>query len=138
MVNGPVTAELKAALGEVARRLGFVACGIARADEDPLRAARLDDWLASGAHGQMEWMEGRAHHRRTTEEAFGDVLAQLKGAARERHLNALIAVTDVYVWQLFRRDMGLDQKAVTAQVLETVNKLNAAVTGTAASPRSAS
>ena len=65
MVNGPVTAEIEVALGEEARRLGFVACGIARADEDPLRAARLDDWLASGAHGQMEWMEGRAHHRRS-------------------------------------------------------------------------
>nr|WP_310533446.1 tRNA epoxyqueuosine(34) reductase QueG [Novosphingobium sp.] len=52
-------------MGEEARRLGFVACGIAQAGEDPLRAARLDDWLASGAHGQMEWMEGRAHHRRS-------------------------------------------------------------------------
>ncbi|WP_310533451.1 tRNA epoxyqueuosine(34) reductase QueG [Novosphingobium sp.] len=65
MVNGPVTDELKQALGEEARRLGFVACGIAQASEDPLRAARLVDWLASGAHGQMDWMEGRAHHRRS-------------------------------------------------------------------------
>lgn len=81
---------------------------------------------------------GRAHHRRTTETAFADVLARLKGAARERHLRSLIAVTDVYVWQIFRRDMGMDQKAVTTQVLESVNKLNAAVTGTTASPRRAS
>ncbi len=65
MVNGPVIGELEQALADEARRLGFVACGIAPADGDPLRAARLEDWLASGAHGQMEWMEGRAHHRRS-------------------------------------------------------------------------
>ena len=65
MVNGPVSDGIEAALAEEARRLGFVACGIAPAAEDPVRAARLDDWLAEGAHGQMEWMEGRAHHRRS-------------------------------------------------------------------------
>lgn len=81
---------------------------------------------------------GRVHHRRSTEDAFADVLMHLKGAARERHLKSLIAATDVYVWQIFRRDMQMDQKAVTALVLETVNKLNAAVMGTAASPRRAS
>jgi epoxyqueuosine reductase len=58
-------ASLEAALAEEARRLGFVACGIAPASEDPLRAARLDQWLAEGRHGQMAWMEERAHHRRS-------------------------------------------------------------------------
>lgn len=48
-----------------ARRLGFVACGIALADEDPVRAARLEQWLDEGRHGAMEWMESRAHHRRS-------------------------------------------------------------------------
>ncbi len=76
---------------------------------------------------------GRAKHREQTELAFRDVLDRLKGAARERHLRSLIAVTDVYVWQVFRRDMEMDRKAVTALILETVNKLNAAVAGTAAS-----
>ena len=48
-----------------ARRLGFVACGIAPAAEDPVRAARLEQWLGEGHHGTMEWMESRAHHRRS-------------------------------------------------------------------------
>ncbi|PLK27055.1 tRNA epoxyqueuosine(34) reductase QueG [Novosphingobium sp. TH158] len=65
MVNAAATTDLKQALGEEARRLGFVACGVAAAGEDPLRALRLEQWLAAGSHGQMEWMEARAHHRRS-------------------------------------------------------------------------
>ncbi len=65
MVNtAPITA-LRDALGEEARRLGFVACGVTPAREDPVRAARLDAWLAEGNHGAMEWMADRAHHRRS-------------------------------------------------------------------------
>jgi len=48
-----------------ARELGFCAFGIASAEEDPVRAARLDSWLAEGMHGSMEWMADRAHHRRS-------------------------------------------------------------------------
>ncbi|WP_243395558.1 tRNA epoxyqueuosine(34) reductase QueG [Sphingomonas oleivorans] len=46
-----------------AAALGFVACGIARADAAPETAARLAEWLASGAHGDMLWMEERSGQR---------------------------------------------------------------------------
>lgn len=46
-----------------ARALGFAACGIARADAAPQAAARLRAWLDDGAHGDMLWMEERAHQR---------------------------------------------------------------------------
>jgi len=72
MVNGPVTAAspsaLQALLADLraeAARLGFAACGIAPATEDPLAASRLEQWLGEGGHGQMEWMAARAHHRRS-------------------------------------------------------------------------
>ncbi len=65
MVNAGVTGELKAALAEQAKALGFAACGIAPAGEDPARAARLAEWLSEGKHGQMAWMETRFHHRRS-------------------------------------------------------------------------
>ncbi|KQS05054.1 epoxyqueuosine reductase [Sphingomonas sp. Leaf357] len=42
---------------------GFVACGVARADAAPQTAARLRQWLSEGRHGDMIWMEERAHHR---------------------------------------------------------------------------
>ena len=59
------TISLKHDLAAEARRLGFAACGITPAGEDSLRAARLEQWLGEGMHGAMEWMEARAHHRRS-------------------------------------------------------------------------
>lgn len=64
MVNADVIDRLKADLKAEAARLGFAACGIAPAADDPLLGERLDEWLAAGLHGEMEWMETRAHHRR--------------------------------------------------------------------------
>ncbi|MFT3977328.1 MAG: tRNA epoxyqueuosine(34) reductase QueG [Sphingomonas bacterium] len=58
-VNKSLESRLKAKAAE----LGFAACGIARADSTPLAAERLRAWLAEGAHGDMLWMEARAHHR---------------------------------------------------------------------------
>jgi len=43
--------------------LGFAACGITRADAAPEAAARLQAWLNEGGHGDMLWMEERAHQR---------------------------------------------------------------------------
>lgn len=56
---------LKADLAREAARLGFAACGVTAAAEDPLRARRLEEWLDQGRHGAMDWMEARAHHRRS-------------------------------------------------------------------------
>src|SRR5690606_31184390 len=55
--------DLKIRLLEQARSLGFAAVGFAPAADDPLRAARLREWLAEGSHGEMEWMEARADVR---------------------------------------------------------------------------
>jgi len=46
-----------------AARLGFVQCGIARAEEGWAAGERLHEWLGEGAHGSMEWMEARAEQR---------------------------------------------------------------------------
>lgn len=65
MVKEDATAGLKQALSAEAARLGFAACGIAPADDDLRLASRLGQWLDAGMHGTMEWMEARAHHRRS-------------------------------------------------------------------------
>ncbi|WP_225207463.1 tRNA epoxyqueuosine(34) reductase QueG [Novosphingobium huizhouense] len=62
MVNGD--AGLARRIRAQAAALGFAACGIAPAADDPLRGERLEQWLGEGAHGTMEWMETRLHHRR--------------------------------------------------------------------------
>jgi epoxyqueuosine reductase len=63
LVNADAIADLKADLKAEAARLGFADCGIAPASDDPLVAARLDEWLADGLHGEMEWMAERADQR---------------------------------------------------------------------------
>jgi len=65
LVNAASPTSLKQDLAAEARRLGFAACGIAAAAEDPLRAARLEGWLEAGMHGEMGWMADRLHHRRS-------------------------------------------------------------------------
>ena len=54
---------LKDAIWAEAERLGFVACGFARADGADVAGIDLRRWLEAGHHGTMGWMEERAHHR---------------------------------------------------------------------------
>ncbi len=55
--------KLEHRIRQKAAELGFAACGIARADAAPRAGERLRQWLADGCHGDMIWMEERAHHR---------------------------------------------------------------------------
>jgi epoxyqueuosine reductase len=55
--------NLREKLEEQARALGFCAFGVAPADAAPQTAERLRQWLASGAHGDMIWMEESADRR---------------------------------------------------------------------------
>jgi epoxyqueuosine reductase len=50
-------------LAEKAAELGFCAFGVARADAAPESGARLREWLAEGAHGDMLWMAENAERR---------------------------------------------------------------------------
>ena len=55
--------SLEEAIRAEAARLGFVACGIARAGAADPAGVELRRWLEAGHHGTMQWMESRAHHR---------------------------------------------------------------------------
>ena len=55
--------SLEEAIRAEAERLGFVACGFARADAADAAGLDLKRWLEAGHHGTMGWMEARAHHR---------------------------------------------------------------------------
>jgi epoxyqueuosine reductase len=55
--------SLKEAIRAEAERLGFAACGFARADSADDAGLELTRWLEAGHHGTMGWMEVRAHHR---------------------------------------------------------------------------
>jgi epoxyqueuosine reductase len=64
LVNADATLLAERLKAEAAR-LGFAACGIASAGEDPLRGERLEQWLGEGFHGTMDWMEARSDQRRS-------------------------------------------------------------------------
>src|SRR5260221_1747986 len=55
--------SLEEAIRTEAERLGFSACGFARADAADAAGLDLRRWLEAGHHGTMGWMEARAHHR---------------------------------------------------------------------------
>ena len=56
-------AALKAALADEAQAIGFSAMRITAPDAVPEIAERLQEFLAAGHHGQMEWMAERTHWR---------------------------------------------------------------------------
>jgi len=55
--------NLKESIKAKAAELGFVACGVARADAAPHAGERLREWIAAGHHGDMGWIEDRAEQR---------------------------------------------------------------------------
>jgi AcrR family transcriptional regulator len=60
--------------------------------------------------------QGRENHRDGVKTAFAPQLEKLHGAARAQLLTMLVTLTDVYVWKLLRRDMGLSRPAAEAIV----------------------
>ena len=60
--------------------------------------------------------QGRENHRDGVQTAFAPQLQRRHGAARAQLLTMLVALTDVYVWKLLRRDMALPRPAAEAIV----------------------
>jgi AcrR family transcriptional regulator len=57
---------------------------------------------------------GRAGHREWVERMFGPSLIGLDGTEHESRILQLVCVTDVYTWQILRRDQGLARRRVAA------------------------
>ena len=62
--------------------------------------------------------EGRAEHRAWVTTIFEPHLPTAR-RERERAITRLVIATDVYVWQILRRDMGLSRAATQDQMLTT-------------------
>jgi epoxyqueuosine reductase len=65
--------EIKRALIEQARACGFDAAGVTRPDAVPEAKARLERFLADGAHGDMVWMASTAARRASPSALWPDV-----------------------------------------------------------------
>src|SRR5665213_2499726 len=65
--------EIKHALFEQARACGFDAAGVTRPDAVPEAKARLERFIADGAHGDMVWMASTATRRASPAALWPDV-----------------------------------------------------------------
>ena len=65
--------ELKAALVEHAHARGFDVAGVTKPDAAPKAKARLERFLADGAHGDMMWMATTAERRASPNALWPDV-----------------------------------------------------------------
>jgi len=76
----------------------------------------------------VRWMTdaGRVWHRAWVERTFAPLLGDLTGAARERRLVKLILATDILVWKLLRREMGLGRRVAERIVIEMITATKAA------------
>jgi AcrR family transcriptional regulator len=63
---------------------------------------------------------GRGYHRTWAETVFAPLLRGLAAAEREQRLVTMIVATDVYVWKLLRRDMGMARSRAEAVVVRMV------------------
>jgi AcrR family transcriptional regulator len=66
---------------------------------------------------------GRAGHRAWCAAVFAPALASRRGIDRARLLAQLVAVCDVYVWKLLRRDAGLSRRQTELAMTELVRPL---------------
>jgi AcrR family transcriptional regulator len=69
---------------------------------------------------------GRDWHRGWVERTFAPLLRGSRGAARERRVTALVVATDILVWKLLRREMGLDRATAERIVIEMVTRTKGA------------
>ncbi len=66
---------------------------------------------------------GRALHHQWVDHMFAPWLSKAKGDSRRRLRAQLIAATDVYVWKILHRDLGLDPKATQRTLRDLVNAI---------------
>jgi AcrR family transcriptional regulator len=106
---------------DVPRAVALLMRDYERIGDATIRALAMEGQVA----GMQEVLaQGRAFHRTWVERAFPAALTGLRGAARERRLAQLIAVTDAYTWKLLRRDLGLGVRQTAAAITEMVETMH--------------
>jgi AcrR family transcriptional regulator len=66
---------------------------------------------------------GRVYHQEWCERVFAPGLEGLKGAERERRIAQIVAITDLYVWKVLRREKGLSRRQTKLAMQELLEPL---------------
>lgn len=81
--------------------------------------AQEDRYPAIRAHTDM----GRAGHYEWVERTFAPFLEEISGQERERLRAGIIAICDLYVWKILRRDLGLGREQTELALVEMLTAL---------------
>jgi epoxyqueuosine reductase len=113
-----------------AARLGFVACGVTHAVDEPLPGERLLEWLGEGAHGSMGWMETRAEWRRSPRALWPEVRSVVAlGMSYAPTENPMRLVTEPETARISAYAQGQDYHDVVKKALKTLARWLAAEGG---------
>lgn len=66
---------------------------------------------------------GREFHAEWCKQAFAPALKGLRATQRERRLAQFVALTDIYMWKLLRRDRGLSRRQTKLALYELLEPL---------------
>jgi hypothetical protein len=64
---------------------------------------------------------GRSKHRAWVSTALAEPLSRLDAPTRQRALDKLVIITDVYTWKLLRRDLGRSIHATAATMKDLLD-----------------
>lgn len=72
---------------------------------------------------QQVLVSGREYHRRWCEKVFAATLGPLAGAERDRRCAQLIAICDVWTWEILRIRLGLSRYQTEVALREMIDPL---------------
>ena len=110
----------EAPIGDVAAGVSVVIDSYERFGANRLRVLAQEDRIPVVAH---DVAIGRELHWSWVRRTFAPLIAPLTGAARNRRIAVLVALTDVYMWKLLRRDLGLTRADTERVLIELIGKL---------------
>lgn len=127
---------LNAAADQLGRQIAERREGIDEGDWRAHVCSAIDDYEVSGdlvirlLAQEQRWPPlkpvldvGRAGHRKQVVQVYRPWLAGLTPKAKAQTIATLVLLTDVYAWQLLRRDHGLDRDATVSVTLGLVGRL---------------
>ncbi len=110
----------QAPVGNVVAAVSVVIDSYERWGTNRLRVLAQEDRIPVVAH---DVAIGRELHWSWVRRTFAPLIAPLKGASRKRRIAALVALTDVYMWKLLRRDLGLSRADTERVLVELIDRL---------------
>jgi AcrR family transcriptional regulator len=112
-----VVGDLDSALDELVAEYEEVGDTLLRLFAVEERFAAVHEMLERGRRGHRAWVETTfAAHLPDADAADADAPADAPADARTTAVLALVAATDLYVWRLLDRDLGLPREQVRAVI----------------------